>query len=164
LSETSAEPESKPKRAKLGRSRRRRLEARQAKAERNVRLFNLLKAGVPIAEIALQEGLSVRRARELVQEMLELREVDPPAGFAQLQIGRLGDAMMVAHAAMMAGDMRALDRVLRIVDELDRRHGFGAAQAEPAAGATRALAAPAPAPALALPAPADAAEKFRAKG
>jgi hypothetical protein len=161
LSEPAATPEPEPRRAKLDRSRRQRLEARQAKAERNVRLFNLLKAGMPIAEIALQEGLSVRRARELVQEMLERREVDPPAGFVQLQIGRLSDAMMVAHTAMMEGNMHALDRVLRIVGELDRYHGFGGAQAQPAAGATRALAAPAPA--LALPAPADAAENFLAK-
>ena len=161
MSETSAEPEAKPNRAKLDRSRRRRLKARQAKAARNVKLFNLLKAGVPIAEIALQEGLSVRRARECVQEMLERREVDPPAGFVQLQIGRLSDAMMVAHAAMMEGDMQALDRVLRIVGELDRYHGFRSEKAGPVAGATPALAAPTPA--LALPAPADAAELFPAK-
>ena len=161
LSETSAEPEPQPKRAKLARSRRRRREAREAKAERDVRLFNLLKSGVPIAEIALQEGFSVRRAREVVQEMLERREIDPPAGFAQLQIGRLNDAMMVAYAAMIEGDMHALDRVLRIVGELDRRHGLAGARAEPAAGATRALAASAPT--LALPAPVDVAEKFPAK-
>jgi hypothetical protein len=159
LSKTAAKPEPEPRRAKLDRSRRQRLEARQAKAERNVRLFNLLKSGAPIAEIALQQGLSARRARELVQEMLERREVDPPAGFAHLQIGRLSDAMKVAYAAMMEGNMQALDRVLRIVGELDRRHGFAVAQAEPAAGATRALAAPP----LALPAPADAAEKSLAK-
>ena len=161
MSKTAATPEPEPKRVKLDRSRRQRLEARQAKAERNVKLFNLLKSGVPIAEIALQEGLSVRRARELVQEMLERREVDPPAGFAQLQIGRLSDAMMVAYAAMMEGNLHALDRVLRIVGELDRYQGFAVAPAEPAAGATRALAAAAPA--LALPAPAEAAEKFPAK-
>ncbi len=161
MSKTAAKPDPEPRRAKLDRSRRQRLEARQAKAERNVRLFNLLKAGMPIAEIALQEGLSVRRAREIVQEMLERREVDPPAGFVQLQIGRLSDAMMVAHTAMMEGNLQALDRVLRIVGELDRYHGFSGAPTEPAAGATRALAAPAPA--LALPAPADAAENFLAK-
>ena len=61
MSETSAEPEPQPKRAKLARSRRRRLKARREKVARNVKLFNLLKACVPIAEIALQEGLSVRR-------------------------------------------------------------------------------------------------------
>ena len=69
--------------------------------------------------------------------------------------------MMVAYAAMMEGNMHALDRVLRIVGELDRYHGFRGAQARPAAGATPALAARAPA--LALPAPAEAAEKFPAK-
>ena len=161
MSETSAEPEVQPKRVKQARSRRRRLEARETKAVRDVRLFNLLKSGVPIAEIALQEGLSVRRAREVVQEILERREVDPPAGFAQLQIGRLSDAMMVAYTAMMEGDLHALDRVLRIVGELDRYHGFRSEKGEPAAGATRALAASAPA--LALPAPAEAAEHFPAK-
>jgi hypothetical protein len=49
LSETSAQPEPQPKRANLARSRRQRLIAKQAKAARNVKLFNLLKAGVPIA-------------------------------------------------------------------------------------------------------------------
>jgi len=160
LSDLAAKPEPQPKRAKLARARRQRLETRQAKAARNVKFFNLLKAGVPVAEIALQEGFSVRRAREIVREMLERREVDPPVGFVQLQIGRLGDAMMVAHAAMMEGNMHALDRVLRIVGHLDRYHGF-AGGAAPAVGATPALAAPAPP--LALPAPGETAEFFPAK-
>jgi hypothetical protein len=119
-----------------------RIETRRAKAERNLRLFDLPKAGVPVAEIPLQEGLSIRRARELVQEMLERREVDPPAGFVQLQIGRLGDAMMVAHAAMMEGNMQALDRVVRIVGELDRYRGLARPLADAAAAATQALRAP----------------------
>lgn len=161
MSETTARPEPQPKRAKLDSSRRLRLAARQAKAARNVKVFNLLKAGVPIAEIALQEGLSLRRAREIVRETLERREIDPSAGFVQLQIGRLGDAMMVAHAAMMEGNMHALDRVLRIVGELDRYHGFTGAAARPAAEAIRTLAAPAPA--LALPAPGETAAKSLAK-
>jgi len=160
LSETTAEPDSKAKRVKLDHSRRRRLEARQAKAARNIKLFNLLKAGVPIAEIALQEGLSVRRAREVVQEILARREVDPPAGFVQLQIGRLSDAMMVAHAAMMEGNMHALDRVLRIVGQLDRYHGLARPPADSDGVATPTLAAVAPT--LALPAPAETAEKRHA--
>ena len=161
MSETSANPNVEPKRAKLARSRRHRHEAREAKATRDVRLFNLLKSRVPNAEIALQKGLSVRRARECVQEMLARREVDPPAGFTPLRIGRLSDAMMVAYAAMMEGNLHALDRVLRIVGEIDRRHGFGGAQGQPGAAATRALAASAPA--LALPAPGETAEKCLAR-
>jgi hypothetical protein len=160
LSETPLTPEPQPKRAKLARSRRQRLIAKQAKASRNVKLFNLLKAGMSIAEIALQEGLSVRRARETVQELLARREIDPPAGFVQLQIGRLSDAMMVAHTAMMEGDMHALDRVLRIVGQLDRYHGF-AAPPPAVAAPTAALAASAPA--LALPAPGETAAIFPAE-
>ena len=137
-----------------------RREARRATAERKLRVFNLLKAGVPVAEIALQEGLSVRRAREMIQTALERREIDPPAGFVQLQIGRLSDAMMVAHAAMMQGDLQALDRVVKIVGEFDRYHGFGRAPASPNAVAT---ALPVSSPALALPAPAKAAENRVAK-
>ncbi|MGD0640648.1 MAG: hypothetical protein ABSC22_07865 [Roseiarcus sp.] len=159
MSNKAAQPEPEPKRP-AARARAGRIESRRAKAARNLRLFNLLKAGVSVAEIALQEGLSVRRARELVQEMLERRDVDPPAGFVQLQIGRLSDAMMVAHAAMMDGDMHALDRVVRIVDKLDRYHGFARPAADPTAAAAPALAAPASP--LALPAPGGTAEKRHA--
>jgi hypothetical protein len=158
LSDLAAQPQ--PKRAKLSRSRRRRLLAKQAKAGRNVKLFNLLKAGMSTAEIAFQEGLSIRRVREIVQEMLRRREIDPSSGFVELQIGRLSDAMMVAHTAMMEGDMHALDRVLRIVSQLDRYHGFAGAPAQTAAG-TPALAAPASA--LALPAPDKTAPFFPAE-
>lgn len=132
-----------------------RLEVRRAKAERKLRVFNLLKAGVPVAQIAFQEGLTVRRTRAVIQETLDRREIDPPAGFVQLQVGRLSDAMMVAHAAMMEGNLQALDRLVKIVGELDRYHGFGRALSAPDA-ATAALAAPMPK--LALPAPSEAAE------
>ncbi|HEY1942394.1 MAG TPA: hypothetical protein VGH40_09750 [Roseiarcus sp.] len=139
-----------------------RLVARRERAERNLRVFNLLKAGVPVAQIALQEGLSARRTREIIQETLDRREIDPPEGFVQLQIGRLSDAMMVAHAAMMEGNLQALDRLVKIVGELDRYHGFGRAPSgRPVMAA--ALLPPAAAPALALPAPADAAENRPAK-
>ena len=132
-----------------------RLEVRRAKAERKLRVFNLLKAGVPVAQIAFQEGLTVRRTRAVIQETLDRREIDPPAGFVELQVGRLSDAMMVAHAAMMEGNLQALDRLVKIVGELDRYHGFGRALSAPDA-ATAALAAPMPK--LALPAQSEAAE------
>ena len=143
------------------RARHSRLAARREKAERNLRVFNLLKAGVPVAQIALQEGLSARRTREIIQETLDRREIDPPEGFVQLQIGRLSDAMMVAHAAMMEGNLQALDRLVKIVGELDRYHGFGRAPSGPDTAA--ALLPPAAAPLLALPAPVDAAENRAAK-
>jgi DNA-binding CsgD family transcriptional regulator len=151
LSET-ANPAPKP-----NRSRRGRRETQRAKSERNFRIFNMLKAGAPMTEIAKQEGLSVRRARTLISAILASREIDPPPGFLQAQVGRLNDAMMIAHSAMMSGNLQALDRVVRLVNELNRYHGFGRPEA---------LAAPRePAPSLdeparrALPSPDETAAK-----
>jgi hypothetical protein len=67
--------------------------------------------------------------------MLEKREVDPPAGFAQLQIARVGGAMIVVHTMMMQGDLQASDRLIELNGELDRYHGFGRAQLAAPAGA-----------------------------
>ena len=120
MPKNSGRPAPKPDRARLARS-----EIRHGRAERNFRIFNMLKAGVSVAQIAKQEGLSTRRLRELIQELLDRREFDPAPGFVQVQIGRLSDAMMIAHGAMMDGKLHALDRVVRLVGELDRYHGFG---------------------------------------
>src|SRR5271156_1993966 len=53
--------------------------------------------GLTVAHIAREEGLSVQRIRRIIAEMLESREIDPPAGFVQLQIARLSEAMIVAR-------------------------------------------------------------------
>jgi len=71
--------------------------------------------------------------------------------------------MTVAHAKMMAGDLQALDRVVKIVGELDRYHGFGLAETAPAPVSPGAGGAPGRRPRqLAEPAAQDAgAEIFR---
>ncbi|THD43881.1 MAG: hypothetical protein E7774_11900 [Bradyrhizobium sp.] len=124
--------------------------AHRASAERKLRILERLTAGVSVAHIARIEKITIRRVRQIVAEMLERREVDPPAGFVQLQIARLSDAMSVAHTMMMEGDLQAMDRVVKIVGELDRYHGFGR---------TPVAAEPAPAERLSpprLPAPSQA--------
>ncbi len=57
--------------------------------------------------------------------------------------------MLVAYSAMSAGNLKAVDQVIKVVRELDRYHGFGP---YPSA---QSFAAPAPAepPPLALPEP-----------
>jgi hypothetical protein len=66
-----------------------------------------------------------------------------------LQIRRLNEAMLVAYSAVSAGDLKAVDQVIKVVRELDRYHGFG-----PYPG-VRSFAAPRSAepPPLALPEP-----------
>jgi len=114
-------------------SRRKRSTKREM-ALRDARLIRALAAGQPIEELAAREGIPLRRARERVSAILS-RRPDPPAEFANLQMRRLSEAMIVATAAMNAGNLHAVDRVIRLTRELDRYAGFAAALAAAAAAA-----------------------------
>ena len=105
-----------------------RIAPRRATAERRLRILERLTTGLTVAHIARVEGLSVRRIRRIIQEMLASREIDPAAGFVQLQIARLSEAMIVARTMMMEGDLQAMDRLIRLTGELDRYHGFRPSQ------------------------------------
>lgn len=98
--------------------------ARQRSAERERRIVNLLNVGVSISEIAAQESVSLKRMRNLVREILAQRMPQPPADFVALQISRLNEALLVSYCAMGGANLKAVDRVVRIVRELDRYHGF----------------------------------------
>jgi hypothetical protein len=100
------------------------------KAEREQRIVSLLNRGVSIPEIAAQQGLSVKRMRNLVHEILAQRMPQPPAEFLALQVSRLNEALLITYSAMhttgAGANFEAVDRVVKIVRELDRYHGFAA--------------------------------------
>jgi hypothetical protein len=106
-------------------ARVRRVAPRRKKASRAERVFTSLRAGMAVWDIARRENCSVRTVRRIVAESLARLEIDPTAGYAQLQIARLNDAMLVAHDKMLGGDLQALDRVLKVLESQDRYHGFG---------------------------------------
>ena len=68
--------------------------------------------------------------RNVVREILAERMPQPPAEFLALQVSRLNEALLVSFSAMhttAAGtNFEAVDRVVKIVRELDRYHGFAA--------------------------------------
>ena len=101
--------------------------ARLAKAQRERRIVDLLNRGVTVAEIAAREEVTEKRMRALVSEILARRMPEPPAEFLALQVSRLNEALLVAYSAMSGANLRAVDRVVKIVRELDRYHGFFAA-------------------------------------
>ncbi len=143
----------------------RRGEARRATAERKQRILERLTMGASVINIANVEKITLRRVRQIIAEMLAKREVDPPAGFVQLQIARLSDAMVVAHTMMMEGDLKAMDRLIKLASELDRYHGFGRALIGNAPDAAPAAQIAAPRRELMLPKPTpedDEREIFRA--
>ncbi len=101
----------------------RRVAPRRATADRRLRILERLTTGLTVARIGREEGLSVQRIRRIIAEMLESREIDPPAGF--VHIARLSEAMIVARTMMMEGILHALDRLIKLTGELDPYHGFG---------------------------------------
>ncbi len=50
----------------------------------------------------------------------------PPQEFVAIQVSRLNEALLVAYSAMSPTNLGAVDRVVKIVRELDRYHGFNA--------------------------------------
>ena len=99
--------------------------ASRLKRERDNIVIDSLNRGLSMAEIADAIGVSDKRMRALVREILARRQPAAPEEFAALQTSRLNAALGVAYDAMMKGDLRALDRVVTIVRELDRYAGFG---------------------------------------
>jgi len=130
--------------------------ARLKKAERESRIVFFLNGGVSIAEIAAREGVTERGMRKYVRRLLARRAPQPPAEFMALQVSRLHEALLVAYTAMSGANLEAVDRVVKIVRELDRYHGFGV-RAEDAKPKPSRLAPPSLSP-LALEAPARHAE------
>jgi hypothetical protein len=53
---------------------------------------------------------------------------EPPAQFLATQVSRLNEALLVSFDAMSGSNLQAVDRVVKIVRELDRYHGFVAAE------------------------------------
>jgi hypothetical protein len=102
--------------------------ARQAKARRERRIVEFLNRGASVAEIAELEDVGEKHMRAQVGDILARRMPQPPAQFAAMQVSRLNEALLVSFGAMSgANNLQAVDRVVRIVRELDRYHSFAAA-------------------------------------
>jgi DNA-binding CsgD family transcriptional regulator len=119
-----------PAPARRDRSIQTRRKAREDKADRERQIVDLLNRGLSVAEIASRSGVSVQHMRKLVRKILAERAPRPPAEFLALQVSRLSEALLLSYSAMhnsvTGTNFEAVDRVVRIVRELDRYHGFAA--------------------------------------
>ncbi len=66
--------------------------------------------------------------RALIKETMARRMPHPPAEFVAIQMGRLNEALLIAYSAMSPTNLKAVDRVVKIVRELDRYGGAFAAE------------------------------------
>ena len=100
--------------------------ARLAKFKREQRIVEYLNRGVAVAEIAARQGVSEKRMHAVVRDILDRRMPHAPKEFVSIQASRLNEALLVAYSAMSMTNLAAVDRVVKIVRELDRYHGLSA--------------------------------------
>ncbi len=125
MSDPLSDPEIRCDRAPAARDRVRSVRSRPAKAERERRVVEGLKGGVAMAEIARREGISERGMRKYVKNLFARRAPEATGEFIATQMNRLNEALLVSFGAMSPENLPAVDRVVRIVRELDRYQGFG---------------------------------------
>jgi hypothetical protein len=97
---------------------------------RRLRIFACRQAGQSYDEIAGQENLTSERIRQIVVDTLKRRLLDPVRDHARLQIARLDPALRVAAEQVASGDLRAVDRLIKVLDRLDKYQGVAASAAD----------------------------------
>ena len=89
------------------------------------RILAALLTGASVEKIAEQETMSPKRVEKLLRDELHNRWVAPAQDYARLQVARLEPILAKLTAKAQKGDIAAIDRILRVLDRLDRYHGFG---------------------------------------
>jgi hypothetical protein len=103
----------------------------RTKSTRAQRILASLIAGAGMDEIGEAERLTRKRTETVLRQELRSRWVAPAEDFARLQIARLEQMLLKLLERLQNGDLKAIDRALRIVDRLDRYHGFTKAKRIP---------------------------------
>jgi len=91
--------------------------------EREVRRHRILEralGGWSYAAIASTENLTPRRIRQIVNQSLKRSPADRAAEHIRLQTARLGAPLRLAAQRVEDGELGAIDRLLRVLDRLDR--------------------------------------------
>jgi hypothetical protein len=104
---------------------------KRARSTRAQRILASLIAGAGVDEIGAAERLTRRRTESILRRELRSRWVAPAEDFARLQIARLEQMLLKLLDRLQNGDLKAIDRAIRIVDRLDRYHGFTKAKRIP---------------------------------
>jgi hypothetical protein len=94
---------------------------------RSKRVLAEVVKGASLEEIRAREKITIKQMEQILRNVLRKRWVAPAQEFTRLQIARL-DAMLAKLIERMEdGELRAIDRALKIIDRLDRYHGFSRA-------------------------------------
>jgi hypothetical protein len=105
--------------------------SKRSRITRARRILASLIAGAGVDEIGAAERLTRKRTESILRQELRNRWVAPAEDFARLQIARLEQMLLKLLDRLQNGDLKAIDRAIRIVDRLDRYHGFTKAKRVP---------------------------------
>jgi hypothetical protein len=90
------------------------------------RMLDQLASGKSIDDIAAARNYTRTRVEKFLRAELKVISIRPARDYAKIQIRRL-DALVGKLTEMAnAGDLGAADRLLKVLDRLDRYHGFSA--------------------------------------
>jgi hypothetical protein len=81
-------------------------------------------SGVSLEEISQTRKLTNKRVEKVLRDELQKRWIAPAQDFARLQIARLEAIAVVLKEKVTQGDLPTIDRLLKVLDRLDRYHGF----------------------------------------
>ncbi len=105
--------------------------SKRLRVTRAQRVLASLIAGAGVDEIGAAERLTRKRTESILRQELRNRWIAPADDFAKLQIARLEQMILKLLDRLQDCDLKTIDRALRIVDRLDRYHGFTKARRVP---------------------------------
>jgi hypothetical protein len=97
---------------------------KRASASHGPAVLAAMISGVPLGEIAKTYELTPKRIEKLLRDELRKRWIAPAQDYARLQIARLEAIAVQLKEKCRNGDLPAIDRLLKVLDRLDRYHGF----------------------------------------
>ncbi len=97
---------------------------RTAPPAQGSRVLDDLMAGLGVGAIAQARQCTPARIEKILRVELQAISIRPAQDYAKLQIGRLEAMVGKLIEKANDGELTAVDRILKILDRLDRYHGF----------------------------------------
>jgi len=92
-------------------------------AVRRIRIMGWLQAGLSYDEIAGHEEISRERVRQIVVEALKDMDEDRSIDRRSLNEVRLAPALRLAARAIVEGKLEGVDRLIKVIDRLEKLQG-----------------------------------------
>ncbi len=97
---------------------------KRARVSRGPAMLAAMINGASLTQIATSEDMPPKRVEKLLRDELRKRWIAPVQDYARLQIARLESIATQLKEKSKNGDLPTIDRLLKVMDRLDRYHGF----------------------------------------